>query len=255
MGGPVCVTAVPGGRGAHRRSEALAPGGGVHSGWTPGSRAGVCWPSRPAVGARGRRATAAVWDRAGPGAAHGAVPDSAGCGLRRRRTSPGGGRRPGERSGSRGVRSRGKVGRPVRPGVHTGGPREETGAGEVVRDLHHRIRGEQSRGRGEGRAAGTCPEAAMVRCAQFLPGSAEGWGRRRPGREVGSALLARAPPPLTPLGHWSWGLGCAGPRPLAAHKRERLVRSHGGPGGRRPVARAWLPPPPRLCRWDLPKPR
>lgn len=58
------------------------------------------------------------------------MPDSAGCGLQRRRAPPGGGRRPGEPSGSPRSRGpRGEAARAVGPGTHRGGSRGRNGAG------------------------------------------------------------------------------------------------------------------------------
>lgn len=83
--------------GAVRPGRALPVDAAVDS-WPPGSRAGVLWPSQPAAGREGaprHRSGVDRRGRAGPGAARGAVPDSAGSGLRRRRAPPRGGRRPG----------------------------------------------------------------------------------------------------------------------------------------------------------------
>lgn len=58
------------------------------------------------------------------------MPDSAGCGLQRRRAPPGGGRRPGEPSGSPRSRGpRGEAARAVGPGTHRGRSRGRNGAG------------------------------------------------------------------------------------------------------------------------------
>lgn len=217
-------------------------------------RAGVLWPSQPAAGREGApRHRSRVDHRgpAGPGAARGAVPDSGGRGLRRRRAPPRGGRRrPGGRAERQPVESGPQVKLRARWGRGSTPEGPGAGAGSEAGRLYTAGSGFEQRGwRGGG--SGTCPkrdgQAPQFHRAVRAGGRGRDWGE--------TSAPPPAPTPSTPV--TGAGVGAVlGAAPKLPRQRGagsgHSVRFRGGPSvrGARPVLQ-----PPRRSASDLPKPR